>query len=53
MKNLTIETKTKMAIELVIIDAIENGHSNTNQLINYLQTKVFKMAVKNYISLMN
>jgi hypothetical protein len=52
MKNLNIETKAKLAIQMVILDAIEKGHTNTNELISYMSSKVFEKAVKNYISLM-
>ena len=51
MKNLNIETKAKLAIQMVIFDAIEKGHTNTNELISYMSSKVFEKAVKNYISL--
>jgi hypothetical protein len=51
MKNLNIETKAKLAIQMVILDAIEKGHTNTKELISYMSSKVFEKAVKNYISL--
>lgn len=53
MKNLTIETKTEMAIQMVIMDAIEKGYTNPNELIQYMKSQVFEKAVKNYISLFN
>ncbi len=53
MTNLSTETKTKTAIQMVIMDAIEKGHTNTNELIDYMKSKVFEKAVKNYILMFN
>ena len=51
MKNLSNETKTASAIQMVILDAIEKGHSNSTELIEYMKTKVFENAVKKYIAI--
>ena len=51
MKNLSNETKTQTAIQIVIMDAIEKGHTNANELIEYMKSEVFEKAVKNYISM--
>jgi hypothetical protein len=51
METLSIETKTQTAIQMVIMDAIEKGHTNTNELIQYMKSEVFETAVKNYILL--
>jgi hypothetical protein len=53
MKNLSNETKTQTAIQMVIMDAIEKGHKNANELIEYMKSEVFEKAVKNYISMFN
>ena len=53
MKNLSNETKTQTAIQMVIMDAIEKGHTNSNELIEYMKSEVFEKAVKNYISMFN
>ena len=49
MKNLTIETKTELAIQMVIMDAIEKGHTNSNELVKYMKSEVFTKAVQSYI----
>ncbi len=53
MKTLSNETKTQNAIQMVIMDAIEKGHTNTKELIEYMNSKVFSTAVNNYISMFN
>lgn len=54
MKSLemSIATKTELAMKMVILDAIEKGHTNKNDLINYMAIKPFESAVKSYISFM-
>lgn len=52
MKNLSTAAKTEVAIKMVIMDAIEKGHTNTNELIAYMKSLVFEKAVKSYVSLM-
>ena len=44
MKNVT-----EIAIQIVIMDAIEKGHTNTTDLIEYMKSEVFETAVKSYI----
>lgn len=53
MKTLTNETKTQVAIQMVILDAIEKGHTNQAELIDYMKSEVFENAVKNYLSMFN
>ena len=53
MNNLSIETKTQAAVQMVIMDAIEKGHTNASELISYMKSEVFEKAVKNYVSLFN
>jgi hypothetical protein len=38
---------------MVIMDAIEKGHTNATELIEYMKSEVFEKAVKNYINLFN
>jgi hypothetical protein len=53
MKNLSNETKTQTAIQMVIMDVIEKGHTNASELIEYMKSEVFEKGVKNYISMFN
>ena len=53
MKNLSNETKTEVAIQMVIMDAIEKGHTNKNELVEYMKSEVFESAVKNYLQMFN
>jgi hypothetical protein len=50
---LSTQTKTQTAIQMVIMDAIEKGHTNANELIDYMKSEVFETAVKNYISMLD
>lgn len=51
--NISIEIATEKAIQMVIMDAIEKGHTDKNELIAYMQSEVFEKAVQNYVSLLN
>ena len=53
MKNLTEQSKTEYAIQLVIMDAIEKGHTNVSELTDYMKSETFEKSVKNYINLFN
>jgi hypothetical protein len=44
-------TKTELAIQMVIMDAIEKGHTNPSELAAYMESEVFERAVGNYISM--
>lgn len=52
MTTLSKASKTEIAIQMVIMDAIEKGHTNTSELIEYMKSLVFQNAVKSYLSLM-
>ncbi len=52
-KNTTDKTKTEIAVQMVIIDAMAKGHTDKNDLIAYMQSETFENAVKRYIDLMN
>jgi hypothetical protein len=45
------ELFTKKAIELVIMDAIEKGHTEKNELMEYMKSAEFNRAVSNYVSM--
>ena len=48
MSTLSNVTASEVAIKMVIMDAIEKGHTNTNELIAYMKSEVFNTAVINY-----
>jgi len=50
MKTLNA-TAAQLAIDMVIMDAIERGHTDPNDLIRYMNTTTFEKAVKSYISM--
>jgi len=53
MKNLNNQTQIEVAMQMVIIDAIENGHTNKLELIDYMKSEVFESAVSRYMSMIN
>lgn len=38
----------EMSAQMVICDAIEKGHTNKSQMVEYMDTEVFRAAVMNY-----
>jgi len=44
-------TTAQLAIDMVIMDAIERGYTAPNDLIRYMNTTTFEKAVKSYISM--
>lgn len=40
-----------MAIEMTVLDAIEKGHTNADEIFEYIKTDIFEKAVKRYIKL--
>ena len=54
-KIMTISNNSKMqlAVQMVIMDAIEKGHTNSNELIDYMQSDVFATAAKSYFEMLN
>jgi hypothetical protein len=46
------ETKAQIAIQLVIMDAINKGHTEQGQIFEYMKSEVFENAVKRYMELM-
>jgi len=47
------ETKISMSIQLVVMDAMEKGHTNTDELIEYMKTDIFKKSVESYVRIMD
>ena len=50
--NITNATATETAVKMVILDAIEKGHTNPAELVQYMKSEVFENAVKHYKSLL-
>ena len=46
-------TKMQLAVQMVIMDAIEKGHTNSSELIAYMQSDVFATAAKSYFEMLN
>jgi hypothetical protein len=47
------ETKAQIAIQLVIMDAINKGHTEQGQILEYMKSEIFENAVKRYMKLMD
>jgi len=43
------KAEIKAAIQMVVMDAIDKGHTNPKELSEYMKSNVFKKAVDNYI----
>ena len=52
MKTLSKETRLLAAIQLVLMDSIEKGYTNADELIEYMKTERFQKAVESYVELM-
>ena len=46
-------SKMQLAVQMIIMDAIEKGHTNSNELIDYMQSDVFATAAKSYFEMLN
>ena len=51
MENMTSEQQTEFAMKMVIMDAMEKGNTNKENLIDYMSSSTFENAVKNYIEM--
>lgn len=49
---LTNESKIEAAMQMVILDAIEKGHTCKSEMIDYMQSPEFEKQVKAYIQFM-
>lgn len=48
-----MEKNIELAMQLTIMDAMEKGHTNKDELILYMESETFKSSVKNYLSTMD
>jgi len=48
MTTLSNTTATEIAVQAVIMDAIEKGHTNISEMTEYMKSEVFAKAVYNY-----
>lgn len=44
-------TLTEKAMQFVIRDAINNGHTDKDELIKYMASQAFKTSVKGYVDM--
>jgi hypothetical protein len=47
-RKMSVQQITEMAIEMTILDAIENGHTNTSELVGYMGSEIFAASVASY-----
>ena len=52
-KQLTDQKQIELAMQFVIMDAIGKGHTNKEELIQYMFSETFTNAVTNYRKEMN
>jgi len=52
MKTLSKETRLLAAIQLVLMDSIEKGYTNADELIDYMKIERFQKLVEIYVELM-
>ena len=51
LNDMTTATKYEIAIQLVIIDAIERGLTTAAEAVEYMATDIFLCQVENYVTL--
>lgn len=51
-QKISKQAKAEIAIQLVIMDAIEKGHTDTAEIVEYMKSETFFKSVAEYISLM-
>jgi len=49
---MTANLAAEIAVQTVILDALEKGHTNVNEMVAYMETKVFNDAVARYVLLL-
>ena len=52
MKKVEKKEAVKLAMICVVEDAIEKGHTNVEEVTEYLKTESFQRAVENYLVLL-
>lgn len=45
-------SSAQLAIKIVLLDAIEKGHTNPSDLIKYMKTDTFEKTVKRCLAMM-
>ena len=53
MNNISNQAQIEVAMQMVIMAAIEKGHTDKAQLIEYMQSETFEKAVLNYVAMIN
>ena len=51
MGNSIDATTAQIAIDMVIVDAIEKGQTNPADFVRYMNTTIFDNAVKRYLAM--
>ena len=46
------EKKVEIAMQMVICDAIEKGHTDKNEMMAYMQSDAFEKQVRMYLDMM-
>jgi hypothetical protein len=49
---LSNETKAQIASQMVIMDAIEKGYTNKDEILQYMKSETFAEAVRSYVILL-
>lgn len=52
-QKMSNQTRTEIAVEMVILDAIGKGHTNGQELMEYMRSEVFTNAVQSYLAITN
>ena len=50
MNNASQNTRLEFAMQMVIMDAMEKGHTNKDELIAYMASETFQNAVMGYMA---
>ena len=50
LSTATEATKVEFAAQMVIMDAIEKGHTDRDDLLSYMESETFEKAVNGYLS---
>ena len=53
MKATVKTNRIEIAAQVVIMDAIEKGHTKVSELVEYMKSEVFEIAVKSYLEKLN
>ena len=53
ISQLSEEKRTEVAMQMVIMDAMEKGHTNKDEIIQFMSSLVFEKQVNEYKALMS